>query len=165
MKSIEIVDDFLPQEEFNSIQKLMMGENFPWFYVPEITFHPKFKKNMSNYYIAHMFYTPGMPKDYFKIWTRTFLKKINCRALRRIKGNLYNSTPKVIAHQDHIDYNDIPTKTCLFYINTNNGPTVINKMEVKAIANRAVFFAGNVPHHSSTCTDQLVRISVVFNYF
>ena len=29
---IEIIDNFLPEEEFKSIQSLMMGGEFKWFY-------------------------------------------------------------------------------------------------------------------------------------
>ena len=29
---MKIIDDFLPEEEFNSIQSLLMGYEFTWFY-------------------------------------------------------------------------------------------------------------------------------------
>jgi LmbE family N-acetylglucosaminyl deacetylase len=37
--------------------------------------------------------------------------------------------------------------------------------EIKSIENRVLLFDPSTEHHSTTCTDQKVRININFNYF
>jgi len=82
----------------------------------------------------------------------------------RIKGNLYPSTETIVHHMDHIDY-EFPHRGAIFYINTNNGLTVIDGKEVESIENRLLLFDPAIPHHSTTCTNDKCRVNVNFNFF
>ena len=43
--SIGIIDDFVPQEEFKAIQNAMMGNTFPWYWNPNITYEDSIDRN------------------------------------------------------------------------------------------------------------------------
>ena len=49
-------------------------------------------------------------------------------------------------------------------LNTNNGKTILNdEVEIDSIANRLLVFDGDIPHCSTTCTDEKVRLNVNVN--
>ena len=47
---MKIIDNFLPEEEFKSIQSLMMGGHFNWYYAVGMV-----TKDDGGYYMCHMF--------------------------------------------------------------------------------------------------------------
>ena len=66
---------------------------------------------------------------------------------------------------DHFDLS-FPHKGAIFYVNTNDGFTVLEDgTEIKSIENRVLLFDPSTKHHSTTCTDKKVRITINFNYF
>ncbi len=159
---IKVVDNFLDKEYFNELKEFIFSDNFPWYYNNCITD----KNDPKNYfYFTHVFYSPDsfQNSNHFLMWKK-FLKKINCKALIRIKAGMYVNVDKKRKHETHIDY-DFPHKGCLFYINDNNGETHFENKKVKPKENRAVFFDPHKPHASSVCTDQKRRIVINFNYF
>ena len=157
---MKVIDNFLDKEEFKHIQKIIMGADFPWFYNRNISY-AKDPKNL--YYFTHNFYRDNLQSNYFSLWG-SFLNKINPKALIRIKGGLYPSVAKAEANCSHIDY-DFPHKGCILYINKNNGPTYFGDKKIMPKENRVVLFDPHLPHSSSRCSDQQVRITVTFNYF
>jgi len=158
---IKVVDNFLDKEYFNELKEFISSDNFPWYYNNCITD----KNDPKNYYyFTHMFYNNNAEKsNFYNMWSK-FLQKINCKAILRIKGNMYMNIGKKRRHKTHVDY-DFPHKGCLFYINDNNGETHFENKKVKPKENRVVFFDPHKPHASSLCTDQKRRVVINFNYF
>ena len=157
----KVIDNFLDEEYFNEIKNTLLDPDFPWFYNDFIS-----DKNdpQNYYYFTHVFYHKLIQNsNYYPIWHK-FLQKIDCKALIRIKGNMYMNINEKRRHEKHIDYS-FPHKGCLLYINDNNGETYFEKENVQAKANRVVFFDPHIPHSSSCCTDQKRRLTVNFNYF
>ncbi len=107
--------------------------------------------------------SPGITSNYFYL-LKSIVKKINCKSIIRIKGNLHLNINKKQIHQPHVDY-PFKHKGCLFYLNDNNGFTYIGKEKVKPKANRIVFFDPSKKHSSSLCTDAKRRVNINFNYF
>ena len=157
---MEIIDNFLDKTEFEHIQKIMMGSDFPWYFSPHIS-TPSDDKKL--YYFEHSFFRFARPTQYFELW-KGLLNKLKYKALIRAKANLFLSAPTVQHHHFHNDYN-YNHKTCLLYINTNNGPTTIGKKQIFPKANRAVLFNGSLKHCSSSCSDEQIRVTANFNYF
>jgi len=158
---IEVIDNFLPKKEFEEIRNVICSNSFPFFYNGAIAYD---NDALNQYYFIHLFFINNKPNsNYFNMWGN-FLKKINCKALIKIKGNMYLGTEKKQIHKAHQDY-DYPHKGCLFYINTNNGATIFEGKKVLPKENRAVFFEPHKLHSSSTCTDENRRITINFNYF
>jgi len=142
---MEIIDNFLDEIKFKNIQQFMMGAKCPWFYNSQIT-GPKDAKHL-----------------YYSLW-KPVIQKLECKALMRIKGNLYPRHHKVMSHNFHEDF-PFKHKGCLFFINSNNGPTIIEKKSILPKENRAVLFDPSLPHRSSLCSDQNIRVTINFNYF
>ena len=157
---IHIIDNFLPEEEFNSIQCLMMGGNFKWFYCDGRATHDD-----GNYLMIHMFFQPdgGSNSEHIDIWNN-FMSKIGAKECKRIKANLTFKTPTIEPGSFHIDYPAM--KTIVYYINTNNGYTEFeNGVRVESVSNRACIFDSNFEHRGvgHTLPDPN-RIVVNFNY-
>ena len=157
---IQIIDDFLPEEEFKSIQSLMMGKEFNWFYKDGLTY-----EDDGLFYMIHMFYQPevGPNSEHIDIW-KTFMNKVGAKKCERIKANLTFKTPTIEPALFHIDYSDM--KTAIFYINTNNGYTEFeNGVRVNSVANRVCIFDSNLFHCGTTHSEgDHQRVVVNFNY-
>ena len=104
----------------------------------------------------------GVGRTFQKL--KPLIDLINPITLIRIKINNYPQTPTVIHHQDHVDGN-YKHKGALFYVNTNNGATVIENKEVASVENKLVLFDSSKPHHSTTTSDSNRRITININYF
>ena len=157
---IEIIDNFLPEEEFQSIQSLMLGSQFYWFYQKGRT-----ADDDGLYLMLHMFYQPevGENSDYLPMWN-TFMNKVEAKKCMRIKANLTFKTPTIETGPFHTDYEDM--KTATFYINTNNGYTEFESgVRVSSVANRVCIFDSNLEHRGTTHTEGgHQRVVVNFNY-
>ena len=157
--AIQVIDNFLETEEFNKLNNIIMGDNFPWYYNDFMTKWPDNK-----FYFTHTFYRdPGVLSNWFNIWLPT-IQKLECKSIMRIKANNYTWMGKKEKNDLHTDY-PFKHKGCLLYINDNNGATYFKGKTVVPKANRAVLFDPSVPHSSSLCDDQKRRVTVNFNYF
>jgi len=157
----EVVDNFLDKDYFNKIKNFILSDEFPWYYNNHIS-----SKNDPKYffYFTHTFYKDNMVNsNSHNVW-QNFLKKINCKALIRIKASMYVNINQKRKNKSHVDY-AYPHKGCLFYINSNNGETHFKNKKVTPKENRAVFFDPSIPHSSSLCSDEKRRVTINFNYF
>jgi hypothetical protein len=157
---IDVIDNFLPQDQFNHIQDFLMGSWFPWYYNRSII-----KEDYSKFQFTHIFYKEKIePSPFLSLFDNT-QSILGVKKLFRIKSNL---TVKTLYNQNtgfHIDDFIGSTKTSLLYINTNNGGTKFHNYDiVNSVANRMVIFDSNIEHAGITCTDQNTRVVVNFNY-
>ena len=157
---IKIIDNFLPEEEFKSIQSLMMSNGFNWFYSKG-----RVTNDDGSFNMVHMFFQPevGSNSEHLNMWN-TFMNKVEAKKCERIKANLAFKTPTHELTLYHTDYNDM--KTAIFYINTNNGYTEFESgVRVSSVANRVCIFDSNLTHRGITHTEgDHQRIVVNFNY-
>ena len=157
---IKIIDNFLPEEEFKTIQSFMMGGEFKWFYCDG-----RALDDDGQYHMTHMFFQPevGSNSEHINMWN-TFMNKVEAKKCVRIKANLTFKTPTIEVGEYHTDYDDI--KTAIFYINTNNGYTEFESgVRVNSVANRVCIFDSNLNHRGATHSEGgQQRIAVNFNY-
>ena len=157
---MEIIDNFLPEEEFKSIQSFMMGGEFRWFYANGRAF-----VDDGEFHMTHMFFQPevGLNSEHLDMWN-TFMNKVEAKKCERIKANLTFKTPTIELGEYHSDYSDI--KTATFYINTNNGYTEFESgVRVSSVANRVCIFDSNLQHRGTTHSEGgNQRVVVNFNY-
>ncbi len=157
---IEINDNFLPEEEFKSIQSFMMGGEFRWFYVDGRAF-----ADDGQFHMTHMFFQPevGSNSEHLPIWNN-FMNKLEAKECIRIKANLTFKTSTIEVGEYHCDY--LNGKTAIFYITTNNGYTEFEKgVRVSSVANRVCIFDSNLKHRGTTHSEGgQQRIAVNFNY-
>lgn len=160
----KIIDDALPQEEFDFIKNNILNSNFPWNLTTIVTNEKEVLPTHASFYFTHMFW------DGFNIEPQSqmfapLLNLMNSHSVMRIKANCYPSTPEKITHDNHYDY-PFSHKGAIFYLNTNNGMTILeDKVGVESIENRLLLFDSSKMHTSTTCTDTKCRINVNFNYF
>jgi hypothetical protein len=157
----EIIDNFLPTEDFIKIKNLMLDGYFPWYYKNGVTEG----KSNDGFYFTHTFYNDYAINSEKFILLSPIILKLNPKSIIRIKGNFYPKTEKIIEHKKHIDC-FFEHKGFIFYINSNNGFTKLyDGTIIESIENRGLFFDAHLEHNSSTCTDQDGRININFNYF
>ena len=159
----EVIDDYLPKEEFEKIRDFMMGDDFPWFYTSNITFrHEQINNTM---YFVHMFYKENKVNSNLYDLIYPIIRELKPKALLRVKANMYPNLGQIIENTPHVDY-DFEHKGAIFYINTNNGPTVLEDgTKINAVENRILLFDSSKKHNSTHCTDQKVRVNININYF
>jgi hypothetical protein len=162
----EVIDNYLPKEQFEAIQNVMMNnQNFFWFYRPDVTFcDTELKHTM---YFCHMFYENYAPRSAFMGDIFPLIQKLNPNGLVRVKGNMFPNLNlnKRIKEPFHADY-PYEHKGAIFYINTNNGPTVFEDgTEIESVENRILLFEPHKLHTMIYCTDQKVRVNININYF
>lgn len=158
--SFEVVDNFLNQQDFLKIKKLLLSDDFPWYFIPYVSH----KDSNDGSYFAHKFFE-GIAISNFISLLCPLIDKINPKALIRIKGNLYPGEKELKEHTPHADY-DYLHKGLIFSINTCDGFTRLKcGTKIPSVENRALFFNASELHNSSTCTTSNARVNINFNYF
>ena len=160
----EVIDNYLPQEEFEKIRDVMMSQDFPWFYSAYVAFKGKVDDDNSMCF-THSFYKNSLVNSNFFELTLPLIFKLNAKALIRVKGNMYPNVGSSLNNEPHVDY-DFEHKGAIYYLNTNNGPTVLEDgTKIDAVENRILLFDASKKHNSTHCTDQKVRVNININYF
>ena len=165
---MKIEDNFLKQEEFDKIQKLM-GEPspFPWFYADRIVF----EDDVDKFQFIHAFYDNHMPMSPFSNELDSIINIIQPFSIVKIRAKSLTRTPEIDESTFHVDISLSEEKlkqwtTSIFYINTNNGYTKFEDGTiVESVANRMLSFPANMKHCGTSCTDERRRIVINFNYF
>ena len=164
MEKLQVIDNFLPEDQFKILSKALISYNFGWSYCDWVSSEES--KNDDEYYFEHMFYNNHHPQsNYFELII-PILEKLDVKSLIRAKANMYpNSGKELLKNSFHKDY-DFPHKGAVFYVNSNNGYTGFQDgTKIDSIENRILLFDSSVLHHSTHCTDRKVRLTINFNYF
>jgi len=167
--SRQIINNFLPRNEFLAIKESILNDQFPW------VLHEKSYPNESgcedrfNCQFVHVFYqSPTYTSQYLNI-INPILKKIPHQLFIRAKANITTAAESLQIYGHHID---IPeqlasiSKTAIFYLNTNNGYTLFesDNQKIDSVENRLVIFDSTERHSGTNCTDQKYRSVINFNF-
>jgi hypothetical protein len=163
---MKIIDNFLEEDYFNKIEKILLSNQFPYFYGSTLNHN---QKNNKDYTFAHVLYDFHQPQSSFFNDFYYLLEKIHLedsiKSLIRMKVNFYPNSPSIVEHAKHVDLT-FQHKGFILYINSCDGYTVLeNGDRVESIRNRALFFDSSKPHASTTCTNVHGRININMNYF
>ena len=161
----EVVDNYLPDNEFEQLSGFLLGSEFPLYYASNVAIGGvEEEKPQCNYYFTHNFFLNGQQSTYGpNIWRDHFQTRFGPIEMIRFKMNVFPSTDQVYEHAEHTDY-DYPHSGALLCLNTCNGYTKIGEEKIPSVANRMIFFDTSAPHQSTTCSDQTVRANIVINY-
>lgn len=177
--TMEIIDNFLPEEVFQEIRSVFAGQDFPW-YVNEAKvmhvarmFDPELQaKEIYNWQMVNYVYLGGQPRNEFYNVLLPLVDALQPRALIRIKANLNHHTDELQEYAFHTDCGEYGTDefagatTAIYYLNDNDGYTRFEDgTKVESKANRLVRFPVNTPHAGTSTTDQKYRIVLNLNYF
>ena len=158
---IEVIDNFLEEDIFKEIQKILMSDKFPWFY-------NDFKNDtddINNFQFTHTVVRGnGNVESKFIQHMKPFFDKLNIKKIFRIKINLTTRAQKSFNHLYHTDVS-FKCLTAIFYINSNNGKTIFkNGEEINSVANRMLIFNSNLEHAATSHTDEKTRVVINFNF-
>ena len=175
----EVIDNFLDDNDFLSLQETMSDHFFPWYFNEYSIKYAEAENDPYDFQFLHIFYQMNEELGHLEVNSEKcdilnpVLKKLDCLHLIRAKANLrtiYKDEQENHPHYFHTDQWhptwQIPTITAIFYINTNNGYTVFkdNQEKVGCVANRLVKFDTRMEHSAVGSTDSKTRIVINFNY-
>ena len=89
MADYEVIDNFLPEDEFNRIAGIIMGKQFPWHFLEDVAERDVKVDRVPHFYLYHMlfeFWRPG--SNYFSI-LEPMLMKLQPKSFRTFIINLY----------------------------------------------------------------------------
>jgi hypothetical protein len=160
MQYAKKIDNFLSEEDFIPLSDMLNSFYFPWYFNDQICYESDGLSQFTHTFFEELTRSPN--SDFYPL-VECFLDKLEVKELIRIKANLNVKTEVPIQTGYHIDYPD--ATTAVFYLDTNNGGTELNKTTfVESVANRIVIFDSNTQHTGVTCTDQKKRIVLNINY-
>ena len=145
---IEVIDDFLPKEEFDKLLDRIICKNFPWYISDVSDYHGD-----NNTQLFHILYNNNLPNsDYFSDFQYIY-NKLNIFALYKVRliATLKDNGKSNKFHTDigTIPLNKVNSKTAIYYINNNDGGTEFeNKEIIKSKSNRMVIFDSKLRHRT-----------------
>jgi hypothetical protein len=159
-----VIDDFLPPSLHNDLKNLLLGTDIGWTYAPGGTNHD----TQDEFYFIHNVIADGYTSHLFKD-IKPLLYFIDDRlgfvidSLLRINCTLVTNQGVRKRTTMHVDMPRKQHYVGIYYINDNNGPTVVEDTEVECVANRFVLFEGSKMHCGTLQDDCHARVNIVFN--
>ena len=161
---MNIIDNFLDDDEFNILQQYLTNDNFAWNLSNTIA---NYKHGLDQYQFFHTFFDVANPSlQNYSTFLSPLLNKLQPKYLLRIKANLRPRTTTAVLSDYHVDMS-ANQQTAIFYLNTNNGYTKFQDntlQDVPSVANRLLTFYGGLKHCGASCTDSNYRILLNINY-
>ena len=157
----KIIDKYLNEGDHLILKTIMESNEFPWFFIDKkvSTDEGLFKSQFN-----HIFYIDNNINSNFFNHLNPILDKLKPLSLVRIKANLNPPSEKIVECAYHKDQN-FKCKAAIYYLNDNDGYTVIGKEKVLSKKNRMVFFNSDVKHFGTNSTNCNNRMVINFNYF
>ena len=168
----KILDNALNENSFQDLQKHFFSSDMNWYY-NNTTIDNEVDES---YYFSHWMYKEHQIKsNMFESVYNLFNPILDLRSIFSIRANLTLKRTDELSTSWHTDvepyhlFNGEPVnfKTAIFYLNTNNGSTFLdknNKYKVQAIANRLVVFDASVSHCNQYSSNTKERVVLNFNY-
>ena len=168
---IKVIDDFLPQEQFEEVRdSIMYHFDFPWYIHKRVnTVGKNCTEEYWNWYATHTFYrndyaTSQQCHRIYDIFIPRFVEMNIYHSLLRIKGNFYPHTETLKEHAGHRDYLYSNTGA-LYSLNTCDGYTKLcDGTKIPSVANRILIFDSSIIHNSTTTTNAAGRFNINFNF-
>ena len=159
----KVIDNYLDAHQHLILKTIMESDKFPWFYTKGKV-NSTDKPKLFDYQFTHIFYINNNINSNFFDDLNPILNKLKPLSLIKIKANLNAPTEKIMESDYHIDQK-FKCKIALYYLNDNDGYTVIDKEKVLSKKNRMVFFNSDVKHFGTNSTNCNNRMLINFNYF
>ena len=165
-QKVEVVDNFLPLNEFYNIRSIIVSADFPWHYQGRVAVENMTEDQPWNWYQTHLVYVDNHARSqHYEEIANIFLPKLkDLRSLMRIKANFYPHTETLREHLPHTDY-EFKHTAAIFSVNTCVGFTRLEDgTKIDSVENRIIFFDGSISHNSSTTTTSSARWNINFNF-
>lgn len=163
----KIIDNLLSNNELREVQHYFESAHFPWYFQSSVA--ESGQDDNPEFYFSHLLYnTDTKEKSTFFELCNPIIKQAEIKNIFRVKANLYPNLGKPIENLPHIDF-PFEHLGAIFYINTNNGVTILTheeeKVRIDSIENRLLIFDASKPHQSTHCTDAKIRLNINFNFW
>ena len=157
----KIIDKYLTKSDHLILQTIIESNEFPWFYIDRKVATEKglFKSQFEHVFYAHN----NINSNFFK-YVEPILNKLKPLALVRIKANLNPPSENIVESAYHQDQK-FKCKAAVYYVNDNDGYTIIGKEKILSKKNRMVLFNSDVEHIGTNSTNCNNRMVINFNYF
>jgi hypothetical protein len=159
--TIEVFDNYTDKEWFNQLVEYTKQLNF-WMYSPLTDY-----ENDGKCKFTHGIFKNNYIFSTLHEFMKPFYDHINCGVLIRnkIDFTIRTETPQQNNMHNDIKYIDVPYKTGILYLTTNNGYTLFEDgTKVESVANRFVMFDGHHKHCGVSQTDVNERICLNINW-
>ena len=160
-ENLKIIPNLLKFYLYKELLEEFKHSSFSWHY-PNSEGEPEQYSHLL--YYDHQF-SSEMNHTIKRCLQSLLINNLNAIATLRIK---VNATPRNAPQQDwHTDWQiSTPNKTCVLYLNDNNGYTEFETGEkVMSVANTGVIFDSNLKHRGVPATDVDRRLVLNVNYF
>lgn len=168
---IKVIDNFLQGEELKKLHHLFDDFNIPWYFSSSSIYADKgyYDKDDKKFMFTHKFvHDEKIISDFYPVIEPMISKLksiIDFNYIYRIKANLYTDQNKHVEHTPHQDLHGLDKKyyTAIYFVNSNNGKTVVKDIKIPSISNTIVLFDGDINHYGITQTDTQTRIVININ--
>jgi hypothetical protein len=157
----KVIDNYLDVDQHLILKTIMESNEFPWFYYDSKV---STDKGLFKFQFNHIFYIDNNINSNFFNHLKPILDKLKPLSLVRIKANLNPPSENIVKCAYHTDQN-FKCKAAIYYINDNNGYTLIGKEKILSKENRIVLFDSDVKHLGTNSTNCNNRMVINFNYF
>jgi len=139
MIEFEVIDDFMPQQQFAKLQDWVLSSDFPWFYIEHVSLDPidnniKNPEAVETDGYAHLFFdrewnTESLTYTKLDDFNNQLENKLGITRDDIIRSRASIKHPKIGYTKEnynlpHVDY-FVPHLSLIYYINDSDGPTRI----------------------------------------
>ena len=157
----QIIDNYLKLNEHLILKTAMESNTFPWYFNE----HKVFNENkLFHYQFVHVFYIKDKINSPFFNIVDPLIQQLKPLSLIRIKANLNPISDNLIEFEQHKDQS-FKCKVAIYYLNDNDGYTMIGKEKINSKKNRMVLFDSTQEHYGTNSTNCKNRMVINFNYF
>ena len=173
MNNMQIIDNFLPQDKWETIHRVLTGDAFPWYLNKDSAYTGDGYINMTHKYYQDNRVTSdwyGMLKPVIEEFEKQ--TQLQIKNILRIKSNLvFNRTitKEEQAKQIHQDVEDPNYVSLLYYVHDSDGDTILYQddketevIRIKPVANRASIFDSRIWHTGTLPTINQSRQGINF---
>jgi len=171
---IHVIDDALPKEVANRIERMLKHSDFPWYWGTVFYSGQDATSNdtlddgceeLDNSQLCHIFHNGKSFEGDYANKLQALYDLLQIKAFVRVKANLVPKRDRIFRHGFHYDQSFL-CKVAVYYVNNTNGYTEFeNGKKVYGVKNRLVIFPSNMKHSGSTCTNAKARFVINFNFF
>ena len=161
---MKIIHNCLSPNDLKPLQDTLTSKDFPWFYR-----EAEVQKEIDSEYFTHTFYyaPDNLQSQWYELIV-PILNQIKGTHLIWARANLLINKTNSIRSALHRDINSSKSTTAIFYVNSNNGFTLLKTKEgeVKSSSeeNKLIIFDSQTLHQSVRQTDTNQRITLNFNF-
>ena len=163
-----VIDNVLSEDNLINIEQNVLES--PIFAAYQSTASQQ-SNNVYDVLMSRVFYSSYYPlceynREYLSYFHPLLDKVVDGGFLLRVSLNLTFATPNPYVSEFHVD-TDVPnSRTCVYYLNSNNGGTKFQKSGeiVQSQRNRCVMFPSHLSHAAVNTTNTKLRWVLNINY-